>query len=53
MVPHLALGKISLFASLIAEVARAWGKGEPGGEGQYLILLLKWISGKMKKLATF
>jgi ubiquinone/menaquinone biosynthesis C-methylase UbiE len=54
MVSHLTPGRISVFFRSVTEVSRAWGAaGSPAGKDNIPILQLKWLSGKMKNLATF
>src|SRR5258708_2582165 len=53
MVSHLAPEEGCALCSHVTEVARAAAQGSPAGKDNINILLLKWISGKMKNLATF
>jgi hypothetical protein len=54
MVPHLTLGGGFPSCSFsLKEFARACGTRGPAGKDNIAILQLKWLSGKMKNLATF
>ena len=51
MVSHLTLEE-DLF-NLLQKMFRVKQTGSPAGKDNIPILQLKWVSGKMKKLATF